>query len=211
MPKADFFKNFGIYAEPNFLDGETCARLVAGLEGGGRAPAQVYKDHYAREVDERARRTVRVAAPAAVTSELRARLSGLRAALEESFGLALGDCEEPEFLAYGPGDFFRPHQDAAPHGQVHEYLKRRSVSAVLFLNGQREEPAPGSFCGGSLVFYGLVKDARAAGLGFPLEAEPGLLVAFPSDTLHEVTPVTHGDRYTVVTWFAGETFSRHPR
>ena len=169
MPKADFFKNFGIYAKPNFLDGETCAQLVAGLEGRGRAPAQVYKDHYAREVDERARRTVRVAAPAAVTSELKARLSGLRAALEESFGLALGDCEEPEFLAYGPGDFFRPHQDAAPHSRVHEYLKRRRVSAVLFLNGQTAEPAPGSFCGGSLVFYGLVKDARAAAEGSPLD------------------------------------------
>ena len=202
MPKADFFKNFGIYAEPNFLDGEACRRLIAELEGGGRAPAQVYKDHYAREVDEQARRTVRVAAPAAVTSELKARLSGRKAALEESFGFALGDCEEPEFLVYGPGDFFRPHHDAAPRGQVHEYLKRRLVSAVLFLNGQTAEPSPGSFCGGSLVFYGLIKDARATQLGFQLEAQPGLLVAFPSDTLHEVTPVTHGQRYSVVTWFA---------
>jgi SM-20-related protein len=31
--------------------------------------------------------------------------------------------------------------------------------------------------------------------------EPGLLVAFRSDTVHEVLPVTHGERFTVVSWF----------
>jgi hypothetical protein len=40
------------------------------------------------------------------------------------------------------------------------------------------------------------KDARS-----PLIAEPGLLIAFPSDKWHEVKPVSHGRRFTVVTWF----------
>jgi predicted 2-oxoglutarate/Fe(II)-dependent dioxygenase YbiX len=30
---------------------------------------------------------------------------------------------------------------------------------------------------------------------------PGSLIAFPSETTHEVTMVTGGERYTVATWF----------
>jgi predicted 2-oxoglutarate/Fe(II)-dependent dioxygenase YbiX len=33
--------------------------------------------------------------------------------------------------------------------------------------------------------------------------EEGLLVAFRAETLHEVRPVTHGVRFSVVTWFRG--------
>ena len=37
-------------------------------------------------------------------------------------------------------------------------------------------------------------------VGLPLVGESGLLVAFDSNLTHAVTPVTHGERYTVVTW-----------
>jgi SM-20-related protein len=37
-------------------------------------------------------------------------------------------------------------------------------------------------------------------VGLPLVGEGGLLVAFESGTTHSVTPITHGERYTVVTW-----------
>jgi len=203
MPRADFFRHFGIYAAPGLLPPDACQRLVAELSAAPRSPAEVYKDNYAREVDERARRTVRVEAPAGVAASMKETLSGQRAAIEAVFPFALGECEEPEFLVYRAGDFFGPHLDGTRRGRISEHLKRRRVSVVLFLNGQREEPAQGSFGGGSLVFYGLFKDPRAAQVGLPLAPEAGLLVAFPSDLLHEVTPVTHGERHTVVTWFGG--------
>jgi SM-20-related protein len=38
-------------------------------------------------------------------------------------------------------------------------------------------------------------------LGIPLDADEGLLVTFPSRMLHAAAPVTHGERYTIVTWF----------
>src|SRR5205085_9991991 len=71
---------------------------------------------------------------------------------------------------------------------------RRRVSIVIFLNA-------GDYEGGALTFYGLVDDPSWKTFGFALEATPGLLVAFPSHVRHEVTPVTAGDRYTVVDWF----------
>ena len=89
-------------------------------------------------------------------------------------------------------------------GSIEEHLKRRRLSVVLFLNRQAKEATPGGFCGGSLVFYGLINDPRAKQIGFPLVAEPGLLIAFPSDLVHEVTPVTDGERYTVVSWFGDQ-------
>ena len=75
----------------------------------------------------------------------------------------------------------------------------RRVSAVIFLSRKSDEPAPDSYGGGALVFHGpwrgLEQERTAAA------AEPGTLVTFRSETTHEVTPVTHGVRYTIATWF----------
>jgi predicted 2-oxoglutarate/Fe(II)-dependent dioxygenase YbiX len=38
-------------------------------------------------------------------------------------------------------------------------------------------------------------------VGLPLAGEAGLLIAFPSHLVHSVSPVTAGERYTLVTWF----------
>jgi predicted 2-oxoglutarate/Fe(II)-dependent dioxygenase YbiX len=55
--------------------------------------------------------------------------------------------------------------------------------------------------GGSLVFYGHRGDRVGTGFSIPLEGEEGMFIAFPSDWLHEVKPVTTGRRYAIVTWF----------
>jgi predicted 2-oxoglutarate/Fe(II)-dependent dioxygenase YbiX len=34
-----------------------------------------------------------------------------------------------------------------------------------------------------------------------MPAAPGTLVAYRAETTHEVTPLTHGERFTVATWF----------
>jgi len=34
-----------------------------------------------------------------------------------------------------------------------------------------------------------------------LKGEPGLLVGFTADMLHEVKPVVRGDRFTIISWF----------
>jgi predicted 2-oxoglutarate/Fe(II)-dependent dioxygenase YbiX len=36
--------------------------------------------------------------------------------------------------------------------------------------------------------------------GLSVDAEPGTVVAFPSEMRHGVLPVSHGERITVVTW-----------
>jgi SM-20-related protein len=74
------------------------------------------------------------------------------------------------------------------------------VGAAVFLNGEGEDGDPDAYGGGSLTFYGLLGEDEERQVGLPLMGEEGLLVAFASDLPHAVTPVTHGERYTVVTW-----------
>jgi predicted 2-oxoglutarate/Fe(II)-dependent dioxygenase YbiX len=128
-----------------------------------------------------------------------ARLRQIQPQLEAHFGLPLSGFEEPNFLRYGPGAFYKPHQDANPDSPPQTI--RRQVSVVIFLNGPGNDSSSDCFAGGALTFYGLMQGAQWESCGLPLEPEPGLLVAFRSDTMHEVQPVTSGERYTVVTWF----------
>jgi SM-20-related protein len=38
----------------------------------------------------------------------------------------------------------------------------------------------------------------------PLAPAPGTLVAFAAETTHEVTPIAHGERLSIVSWYRSE-------
>lgn len=114
------------------------------------------------------------------------------------FGVEVSECEEPQFLRYQMGDFFVAHQDGNT-GLLRLDTERRLVSTVIFLSRESDSPGADVFCGGSLVFTNL--RAPAEGAKFRMRAEPGTLIAFRSETTHEVTPVTHGERLSIVSWF----------
>jgi predicted 2-oxoglutarate/Fe(II)-dependent dioxygenase YbiX len=67
---------------------------------------------------------------------------------------------------------------------------------VLFLSNESETPQAGAHCGGSLVFTDLSSGSKSRVVG-----EPGMLIAFRAETTHEITPVTHGERYSIVSWY----------
>jgi predicted 2-oxoglutarate/Fe(II)-dependent dioxygenase YbiX len=111
--------------------------------------------------------------------------------------------QRPQFYVYEPGDFFVPHQDrndtdpTAP-----DWVRSRQVSVSILLNDERGGLDGQAHRGGGLVFYGHRGDRPGTGFAIPLEPEEGMLVAFPSDWIHEVRPVTSGRRYSIVTWFS---------
>jgi predicted 2-oxoglutarate/Fe(II)-dependent dioxygenase YbiX len=98
-------------------------------------------------------------------------------------------------LRYGVGDFFVAHQDGNT-GLLRLDTELRRISLVIFLSRESESPQPDTYCGGSLLFTDFRADRKGSVAG-----EPGTLVAFRSETTHEVTPVTHGERYSIVSWF----------
>jgi len=69
----------------------------------------------------------------------------------------------------------------------------RKLSFSILLSDEQ------SFVGGDLLLH-LDKDST------PAVRKQGTAVAFPSNTLHEVTPVTSGVRYSLVGWVVGPRF-----
>lgn len=200
MPKAEFFSSFGLLVVKDFFDEDLCARLRHAISLGEAAPAMV-RGKTGDHVDEAYRRTRRVRVPEPAASLVYTRLLDCKPLVENHFHLRLEGCERPQFLSYKTGDFFRAHEDHSTDPNAPESMRRRRISAVIFLNSQTAEPVDGCYCGGSLTFYGLMKDPRLENYGFPLAGKTGLLVAFPSALVHEVTPVTYGDRATIVSWY----------
>ena len=93
----------------------------------------------------------------------------------------------PMFNRYDVGMTFGAHVDnsirALPNGQ----RLRTDVSSTLFLT------PPGDYDGGELV----VHDTYGA---HKIKLPPGHMVVYPATSLHSVTPVTRGSRWSAVFW-----------
>jgi len=201
LAAAEWQARFGLFFVEGFFDAQTCARLIAETRTAWGGPATVYREGAASPVDESLRKTTRRMLSEETTEFVRRRLLERIEEVGRHFQITLSDCEPPQFLFYKEGDFFVPHQDGNTEQLRFDHLRIRRISVVIFLSRQAAQPAPGAYCGGSLVFYDREADPRRKELGFHLAGEPGLLVAFRAETTHEVAPVTHGERYSIVSWY----------
>ncbi|MEM7780033.1 MAG: Fe2+-dependent dioxygenase [Pseudomonadota bacterium] len=84
------------------------------------------------------------------------------------------------------GGHYGAHVDNAMMGGAGNRL-RTDLSFTLFLN------EPGSYEGGELVVH-------SAGVMSQIKAKAGQLVLYPSSSIHEVRPVTSGERIVCVGW-----------
>ena len=191
----------GVYAVEEFLDRPTCELLKAEMRAGVQARARVYDREWNYEEKAALRSTLQVGVGERLDSLVRGKLLDAREALGRHFGVEVKDCQGPTYLIYKPGDFFEPHKDASQRPGAPEHVSRRLISAVVFLSDEDAEGRPGEYAGGSLGFYGLLNDPRCAHIGLPVKGRAGMLVAFRSDVFHQVTPVTRGERMTIVSWY----------
>jgi PKHD-type hydroxylase len=98
-----------------------------------------------------------------------------------------GLLEGLQFSKYeAPGGFYRVHIDKMYKGTI------RKLSITIQLS------SPQDYEGGDLILHN--------GEPEKMQKELGKLIVFPSYTLHEVTPVTKGTRYSLVAWVAGKPF-----
>ena len=151
------------------------------------------------QLEESLRKARKLKPTASVRRLVEQRLDLLRPQLEKAFGVELRGFQPPQFLAYGQDGFHQAHRDA--RADAAEEIAQRKVSVVVFLNHRSEDPRDGCYGGGSLVLAGLLPGFGDEARGFPVTPSAGSLVAFRSDTVHEVKPVTHGERFTIVSWF----------
>jgi PKHD-type hydroxylase len=92
----------------------------------------------------------------------------------------------PMMTRYKPGMKYGAHADAAflplPQGTI-----RSDLSCTIFLN------EPEDYDGGELHI-------RLGDADLSFKLKPGEAVVYPSDTLHEVVPVTKGERLVAITF-----------
>lgn len=178
------YQHSHIYIEPAVVTPDFCAALIAdGCDHQQRAALRLPDGTLV--VDEHERKTSELYPPPHYLTHLEQAVLARQPAICQRLGLEASAVSASLVLGYGAGDFFMAHRDTSPH-----YTRR--ITAVIFLNT--------GYSGGELVLYGVLDDPRLVQYGVPIAGQTGLLVAFPADTVHEVKPVTAGERYTAVVW-----------
>lgn len=194
-----FIAHYDLLLTPNFLDDARCEEIIREADAGGSNRAMVYGQGDSGYVHDRVRKASRLELSSTTTEFVNQQLMEHKKTIERHFSISLTDCEEAQFLRYDVGDFFVPHQDGNTGLLRLTSDAERKISVVIFLNRQTDQAEAGSYSGGSLKF----SDYRAEQpySEFELPVHMGMLVAFRAELTHEVTPVTRGKRYSVVTWY----------
>jgi PKHD-type hydroxylase len=106
------------------------------------------------------------------------------------FGFDLNGISEPlQFTNYkAPSGKYGKHVDEGT-----ELISIRKLSISIQLTD------PNEYEGGELILYDSEKENI-------MEKEQGALIVFPSFVLHEVKPVTKGERNSLVCWITGKPF-----
>ena len=185
-----------LFLARNFFDAQTCEWILSEMRSAQSSPATVYSDAATGSINDRVRKATRIAPSPEMAEFIKRRLLEEKQAIEEYFQVSLSECEDPQFLRYDVGDFFVAHQDGNTGLLRFDRERIRRISVVLFLSNQSEVPESGDYCGGSLILYSSGRDRNVH-----LHGELGTLVAFRPETTHEVIPVTHGERYSIVCWY----------
>jgi SM-20-related protein len=204
MPKPELLASLGLYIDKNFLDEETCTQIRTAMIAKGN-PATVYDEKQGTYVDEKSRKSKRVRVsemPPDLLNLLTEKFDALTPVLAEHFKIPLTAYQKLDLLRYETGDFFKPHKDNNGKLDSENYVTSRKVSAVVFLNTPSQNPdEPDSYSGGALSFYGLLEGEKWENISMAIDAHAGLLVAFRSETVHEVSEITSGERFTSIAWY----------
>ena len=107
------------------------------------------------------------------------------------FGFDLNGISEPlQFTNYkAPSGKYGKHIDSAESQLIS--IRKLSISIQL--------TDPNEYEGGELILYDSEKETV-------MDKEQGTLIVFPSFVLHEVKPVTKGERNSLVCWITGKQF-----
>lgn len=190
---------YGLLLTHNFLDEAMCRKIIAATRISDARAATIHGYGERAHVSDGIRKATRLQLPSVTTAYVSNRLLEHKRTIEQHFSLSLNDCENPQFLRYDVGDFFVAHQDGNTGLLQLTSDAERKVSVVIFLNKQSEQADSGTYSGGSLKFSDY--SAKPPYDEFELPVSPGMLVAFRSELTHEVTPITRGQRYSIVSWY----------
>jgi PKHD-type hydroxylase len=104
-----------------------------------------------------------------------------------------------KFDLFGLNEGFQFTNYEAPSGKYGKHIDRGMNTPVRKLSISIQLTNPEEYEGGELYLY---EDDK----GVLMDKSQGTLIIFPSYILHEVMPVTKGERNSLVTWVTGKQF-----
>ncbi len=104
-----------------------------------------------------------------------------------------------KFDLFGLNEGFQFTNYKAPSGKYGKHIDRSIDIPVRKLSLTIQLTDPKEYEGGDLYLYQEEK-------GDIMKKEQGTLILFPSYTLHEVKPITKGERNSLVSWVTGKQF-----
>jgi PKHD-type hydroxylase len=104
-----------------------------------------------------------------------------------------------KFDLFGATEGFQFTKYTAPGGKYGRHIDSSSGNLIRKLSFTLQLSEPDAYKGGDLCLYLSEKPEV-------MKREQGYVALFPSYVLHEVTPVTQGTRYSLVSWITGKPF-----
>ena len=105
------------------------------------------------------------------------------------YKLSKCDMEGVQLSRYKLGQFYNKHVDFNGNPDTKAYTRKLSMSVQL--------SDENSYDGGDLIVY-------YGGEKYIASKVKGTVIVFDSRLTHEVTPITKGERYSLVKWFHGD-------
>jgi PKHD-type hydroxylase len=105
-----------------------------------------------------------------------------------------------KFDLFGLNEGFQFTNYEAPSGKYGKHIDRAINTSVRKLSISIQLTNPEDYEGGELKLYDGEEE------GTVMDKAQGTLILFPSYVLHEVMPITKGERNSLVTWVTGKQF-----
>jgi PKHD-type hydroxylase len=169
---------------------DECSQIIQYGESLGLTSADVSNPDGSKQVTEVRDSMVSLITPNIDTSWIFQRLTDVIQSLNSQYYKfdIYGLVEGLQFTRYdAPSGFYTSHIDCIPNGPV------RKLSITMQLSDQKE------YDGGTL-------EIQVGHDSIVCPREKGKIILFPSYSLHRVTPVTKGSRYSLVCWVTGPAF-----
>lgn len=198
MPTTQLLRSLGIYIIEDFMQAAECSLICEEVRNSDKTQASTLSESENLErINTRIRKTKYGQVSKSSQSLIYERVRDLKPSLEDFFNELLADqFEQPKFLHYAEGDFFAPHTD--------EQFNRK-INITINLNSRAAQSTDQGYEGGELQLYGLLKQKGFHKRGIAAPSHAGCLIAYPANIVHEVSPITSGARFSVVSRF----LSRH--
>ena len=203
--KIDVLENDGLFMVLDFLDQGFLSDLLSEISNAKQffTPFLDFENQIEREekIPGRPNAVFEISEP--LHKKLENKILEIKPEIEESMSIELDDLQNLYYSVYQTGDFIGSHADASRHTNELDGVRTPRMVVIVFLNDHVDEQDNSleGYSGGELTIYGLIKNRKLKGFGYPLKCKAGTLLAFPAHCKHEVTKVTRGTRYVANTRF----------